>query len=361
MGTRICSSKGSWPGQRAFEDSEERRRVADHWGIPVERLPDDPGPGPVGILESDEVDVVWTVATNPAAGMPDEERVRETLVDTFLVAQDAFHTETTDLADVVLPAATWGESAGTATNMERTVSRVRAATDTPSGVRWDLEIIATVGTRLFPELFGEKSPDPAAVFEEFADLTAGTVADCSGITYERLEEEHAVRWPAPDTDSSGGYRYHSPDDGESWTFPTDSGYARFSTGRQSSLPEPTDDGYPLTLTTAREVDGYNTGVRSRGGRTGELVARIHPETVADHAEALVEGTVVVASRRGSVRARVDQDEGIPPGMVWLPIHHPATNRLTLSDRDPQSKEPHFKQCAVRIGRPGTEDRLLPTA
>lgn len=348
MGTRICSSKGTWPGQRAFDDPEARRTVAAAWDIPVDRLPDDPGPGPVGVLEADEIEAIWTVATNPVAGTPDTALARERLRTCFLVAQDAFRTETTALADVVLPATTWGESAGTTTNMERTISRVRPATDPPSGVRSDLELVATVGARLFPSLFTEPSPAPEAVFDEFAALTAGTAADCSGITYDRLEETHAVRWPAPDGESAGGYRYHEP---EGWSFATTSGRARFSTAHQDRLPEPTDEAYPLTLTTAREADGYNTGVRSRGGKAGEPVARIHPDTVREHDDLIREDRTTVASRRGAATVQVDPDEGIPLGMVWLPIHYPATNRLTLRDRDPASKEPHFKQCAVRLQPP----------
>jgi len=349
MGTRVCSSKGTWPGQRPFTDPDHRRTVADHWSVSVDRLPDDPGPGPVGLLESDAVEAVWTVATNPVAGMPDADSAREKLEDAFVVAQDAFHTETTALADIVLPAATWGESAGTTTNMERTISRVRPATDPPSGVRPDLEIITTVGSRLFPSLFPDPAPDPETVFDEFTALTAGTVADCSGVTYDRLEESYAVRWPAPDAETSGGYRYH--DEG-SWSFPTATGRARFSTGRQEALPEPTDDEYPLTLTTARVASGYNTGVRSRTGPEVP-VARLHPDTVDDHRDRIDDGRLTVASRRGGVTARIEPDEGVPRGVVWLPIHHPGTNRLTLSDRDPQSKEPHFKQCAVRLTAPET--------
>jgi assimilatory nitrate reductase catalytic subunit len=332
--------------------------VAETWGVPVDRLPDDTGPGPVGML-SDGPDAVWTVATNPVAGMPDADSARDQLADAFVVAQDAFHTETTELADVVLPAATWGESEGTTTNMERTISRVRAATEIPSGVRADLDIIATIGSRLFPELVETTSPDPSDVFEEFAGLTEGTVADCSGISYERLAEANAVRWPAPDADSQGGYRYYDgggsdSTDGESWSFPTATGTAQFSTGRQRDLPEPTDEEYPLTLTTAREADGYNTGVRSRGGVAGDLVARIHPDTVAAHTDLVVEGRLTVASRRGAATVHIDEDEGVPRGMVWLPIHHPATNRLTLSECDPQSDEPHFKQCAVQLAAPEAE-------
>ena len=369
MGTRVCSCKGSWPGQRPFADPDERETVAETWDVPVERLPPDPGPGPVGMAEAmgEEVEVAYTVATNPVAGMPDAGAVREAFEDTFVVAQDAFHTETTELADVVLPAATWGESEGTAMNMERTVSRVRAATEAPSGVRTDLRIIATLGARLFPDLFDDADPAPETLFEEFSALTAGTDADVSGITYDRLDEVKAVRWPAPDADANGGYRYYEGadaadgdgteddvaadgDDGESWTFATPTGRAQFSTGNQGELPEPPGEEYPLTLTTARESDGYNTGVRSRDVEDPDpVVARINPETVAD--SPVDDGSIVVESRRGAASATVEEDPAVPEGMVWLPIHHPATNRLTIDALDPQSKEPNFKQCAVRLVAP----------
>ncbi len=381
MGTRVCSSKGSWPGHRDFDDPEERRFVADVWDVPVSRLPDDPGPGPVGVFEA-RPSVLWTVATNPAAGMPDAGRVREILDDAFVIAQDAFHTETVDYADVVLPAATWGESSGTAMNMERTVSRVRPAIDTPAGVRSDLDVVAAVGSRVAPGVFPHAELDPEAVFDEFRELTAGTDADCSGIDYDRLDRELAVRWPAPDAETSGGYRYCEREGGDGasdgdeselgeaadgpvagWSFPTPSGKAHFSGGvadvDAESLPEPTGADYPLTLTTGRERDGYNTGVRSREGTPGPVRARINPETFA----ALAERTrlesagprTVVASRRGSVDAVLDLDESVPPGLLWLPIHHPTTNRLTHPATDPLSAEPNLKQCAVRLERPEGEE------
>jgi assimilatory nitrate reductase catalytic subunit len=357
MGTRVCSSKGTWPGHRPFADPDHRRTVAEAWGVPEERLPADPGPGPVGIAEAmadGDVDVCYTVATNPAVGLPDTSTALEALEDVFLVAQDAFHTETTDLADVVLPAATWGESAGTATNMERTVSRVRPATDTPPGVRSDLDIVAALGRRLAPEAFDRPLVDPESVFDEFRTLTAGTPADCSGISYERLETDLAVRWPAPDARSAGGYRYRARD---GWSFETPSGLARFSRGTHRGSPEPTDEEFPLTLTTARRADAYNTGVRTRrrAGEADPPIARMAPATVADNEPHLDgegdERRTVVRSRRGSVTVRVEADPRIPEGMVWLPIHHPAVNDLTLPETDPRSDEPNYKQCAVRLVAP----------
>ena len=357
MGTRICSSKGTWPGHRAFGDPDHRETVADAWGVDAEELPADPGPGPVGIVEAladGPPEACWAVATNPAAGMPDAEAVRETLEETFLVVQDAFRTETVELADVVLPAATWGETEGTATNMERTISRVRATTELPSKVRQDIDIIAAIGHRLFPGVIDRPPVEPEAVFDAFRELTAGTPADCSGISYDRLDAELAVRWPTADSDSQAGYRYT---DGEEWTFPTPENRARFSTATHGGLAEPTDESYPLTLTTGRRADAYNTGVRTREETADCPVARVHPQTTLDQMAALDRGQTVIVSRRASVTVEVQPDDGVPEGVVWLPIHHPAVNALTLPEVDPESDEPNFKQCAIDMRPPSPSNPL----
>jgi assimilatory nitrate reductase catalytic subunit len=358
MGNRVCASKGTWPGYRAFADPATREEIAATWDVPLGRLPRSSGPGFVRIVDElarGDIDVCWTVATNPVAGMPDASYVERALDDAFLVVQDAFYSDTVECADVVLPAATWGESAGTTMNMERRVSRITAANDPPAAVRQDVDIIAAVGNRIDPDLFAAPPLDPEAVFDELRGLTAATAADLSGITYDRLETELAVRWPAPDEESQGGYRYY--DDGD-WSFPTPSGRARFSTGTHGGLAEPTDDAYPLTLTTARQPDAYNTGVRSRGSETDVLpVARVHPETTLEHIEALDRGRTVVASRRAAVTVQVQPDDGVPRGMLWLSIHHPAVNALTLPAVDPESAEPNVKQCAVALRAPDLENPL----
>jgi assimilatory nitrate reductase catalytic subunit len=360
MGNRVCASKRTWPGHRPFDDSAARREVADAWDVPLGRLPDDPGPGFVRIVDElarDNVDVCWTVATNPAAGMPDAGHVERALDEAFLIVQDAFRSDTVAHADVVLPAATWGESEGTTTNMERRVSRVTAAVDPPGKARQDLDVIAAIGNRIHPGLFDEPPLDPGAVFDEMRGLTAGTTADLSGISYDRLADELAVRWPAPSAVSEGGYRYRDDDGG--WSFATPSGRARFSTGTHDEVPEPVDGEYPLTLTTGRADGVYNTGVRTRDGADGAPTARIHPETIARHLEAFTRGETVIASRRGDVRVAVSANDDVPPGMVWLPIHNGAINELTLSAVDPASAEPNLKQCAVRISAPERRARRDP--
>ncbi|MBP1901195.1 assimilatory nitrate reductase catalytic subunit [Halorubrum trapanicum] len=362
MGNRVCASKRTWPGHRPFDDSAARRAVADAWDVPLGRLPDSPGPGFVRIIDElarDNVDVCWTVATNPVAGMPDAGHVERALEDAFLIVQDAFRSDTIEHADVVLPAATWGESEGTTTNMERRVSRVTAAADPPEGVRQDIDIIAAIGNRIHPGLFDDPPLAPAAAFDEIRELTVGSTADLSGVSYDRLADELAVRWPAPTAEAEGGYRYY--DDGD-WSFDTDSGRAQFSTVAHSEVPEPVDGEYPITLTTGRADGVYNTGVRTRDDDGVDVpTARVHPETIARHLAAFDRGETVITSRRSSVRVAVSPNDDIPPGMIWLPIHNGAINELTLSAVDPDSAEPNLKQCAVRISAPDrrrTHDREL---
>jgi assimilatory nitrate reductase catalytic subunit len=349
MGTRVCSSKGTWPGHQAFTDDATRERVAEAWDVPLDRLPSSTGPGPVGIVDEinrGHIEACWTVATNPAVGMPNATNVKRALDDVFLVVQDAFRSETVEHADVVLPAATWGESEGTVMNMERRISRVTAVSDVIDTVRQDIDIIAAIGNRLADGLFDEPPLEPEPVFDEIRDLTAGTPADISGVSYERLEAERAVRWPAPDETTEGGYRYH--DDG-SWSFPTESGLARFSPASYRGVPEPTDPTYPLLLTTGRRAEAYNTGVRNDDETIPN--ARVHPETAGQYIDVVDRGKTVVESRRGSVTVTLTPDDSIPTGAIWLDIHNPDVNELTLPAVDPDSNEPNFKQCAVRLSLP----------
>ncbi|MBX0303963.1 assimilatory nitrate reductase NasA [Haloarcula salinisoli] len=359
MGVRVCSSKGTLPGQRAFDDAAARAEVAETWEVPLSRLPETTGPGPVGIVDQinrGHIDAVWTVATNPVAGMPDATTVARALDDVFLVVQDAFRSETVEHADVVLPAATWGETEGTTTNMERRVSRVTAVSDVTDGVRPDLDIIAAVGNRIESGLFDDPPLSPESVFDEFASLTAGTVADLSGITYDRLDRELAVRWPAPDESSEGGYRYYDGAN-ESWSFPTETGNAQFATASFDGVPEPTDAAYPLTLTTGRRPDAYNTGVRSREATSEVPTARIHPETAGQFVHLLDRGRTILESRRASVPVDLAPDDGVPTDAIWMDVHHPAVNELTLPMVDPDSSEPNYKQCAVRLASPDTSSTV----
>ncbi len=351
MGARLGASKGTWPGNRGFDDPAARRDVADRWGVPVDRLPEATGPGPVGIVSavrSGAIETLWTVATNPAVGLPNAGEVREALDSVFLVVQDAFRSETVEYADLVLPAATWGETAGTLVSMDRSVSRVRPSRDPPGKARRDAEIISAVGESVRPGSVG--TADPERVFEEFIGLTRDTPADCTHISHDALEREGAIRWPRTSA-RSGRYRYSRP--GGSFRFPTPDGRARFSLDVPGSAPERPDDAYPLAATTARRSDAYNTAVRTRSG-SKRLTVAVSPATHAAHRELIAGDTAdvtEVVSRHGRSRARVAIDPDLPDGFVWLPIHAPATNVLTPDAVDPCSGEPGYKHCAVRFEAP----------
>ncbi len=169
-----------------------------------------------------------------------------------------------------------------------------------------------------------------------------------------MDGEFAVRWPAPDSDSHGGYQYY--EDGE-WAFDTDSGLAEFSNATHNRVPEPIDEEYPFTLTTGRLPDVYNTGVRSDLTAEETLpTARMNPETIGKRLTSFDRGKTVIESRRESVTVTAEADNSIPPGMVWLPIHKPVINERTLSRVDPESDEPNLKQCAVDIRAP-TQSRV----
>jgi len=176
MGNRVCASKSSWPGYRPFDDTAHRKAIANAWGVPLSRLPDSSGPGFVRIIDElarDNVDVCWTVATNPVAGMPDANHVESALEDTFLIVK-------TRSAPTPSSWRTWwccrrrrGASQGTVMNMERRVSRVSAAREPPADVRQDVDIIGAVADRVVSDLFDSTRLDPEALFDEVSALTRG--------------------------------------------------------------------------------------------------------------------------------------------------------------------------------------------
>lgn len=143
-----------------------------------------------------------------------------------------------------------------------------------------------------------------------------------------------------------------------------SGRAQFNALSGSSLSKPAGESYPLMLTTGRETDGYSTGVRTRSDTPDQPVARAHPGTIDTHRDTVAnpEGDrrATIVSHRASVPAMLDPDDAVPPGLVWLSIHHPMTDRLTSPAINPQSNEPNFEQCTVHLEHPEmtiTSDRL----
>ncbi|MGD9735008.1 MAG: molybdopterin-dependent oxidoreductase [Solirubrobacterales bacterium] len=359
------------PGYRRVDRPEDRADMERHWGIEPGAISPQPGRAAVdlfGALERGEVKAVWVVATNPAVSLPDSGAARAALERAELVVvQDAHHpTETSALADLVLPAAAWPEKQGTMTNSERRVSLVRRLLDPPGVALPDWEIFARLARELgFAKDFAWSGPEE--VFAEFAACTAGRPCDLSGISHARLATEGSLQWPCRSPYSAGTERLY-----ETGTFPTPDGRARFAPTPQAGPAEEPDGDYPLILTSGRLAEHWHT--MSRTGKSKRLTqAAGEPLLELNPADAerlgLHEGERArVVSRRGEAVMRVALRAGIREGVAFAPFHWGArhapagagqANALTIPAVDPQSKQPELKAAAVRVepaGPAGTAAR-----
>jgi assimilatory nitrate reductase catalytic subunit len=353
------------PGYRSLADPAARAHVAGVWGIDPDDLPQ-PGRSAFELLDAlgteGGVRTLLVLASNVAVSAPDARRVISRLRDLdFLVVSDFFLSETAELADVVLPSAMWAEEAGTMTNLEGRVIRRRRALDPPDGVPDDLQLLATLADRLGA---GDRfSGDPETVFEELRRASAGGVADYSGISYRRIDEEDGVFWPCPAPDHPGtprlfGERFATPD-----------GRARFLRVEHVEAHERPDAEYPYVLTTGRVLAQYQSGTQTRRTRSLQLIApspraELHPD-LARTLGIASDDVVELATRRGRARFHALVTDAIRPDVVFAPFHWgggSSANALTDAALDPTSKMPAFKVCAVAVARiGGPEERIEPPA
>jgi assimilatory nitrate reductase catalytic subunit len=360
MGTREAGFTASMPGYRAYDDPVARADLAARWGLSPDDLPTERGrayPDIVNAVMNGKVKALWVIGTNPVVSFPNRD-VLELALDQLdlLVVQDGFDTPTTARAHVVLPAAIWGEKDGTYTNSERRVSRVRAAVAPPGQARPDFDIVLALADRLGlrERLFPGWSA-PVDAFEEWRRVSAGRLCDYSGITYERLDAAGGVQWPCPadeDVPLGGTPRLYA--DG---VFPNPTGRVRLHCVDRQELRDPPRPDYPLLLNTGRTVEHWHT--RTKTGRVA-LLERMAPEAWVElnprDASQLGVRTgdlVRVASSRGSIDRLVARvTEIVRAGEVFVPFHYDeaCANRLTDDEFDPISREPNYKQCAVRVER-----------
>jgi predicted molibdopterin-dependent oxidoreductase YjgC len=361
MGTREAGFTASMPGYRAYDDQSARAEPAAHWGIDPSRLPAERGrayPDIINAVMSQRVRGLWIIGTNPLVSYPN----RETLELAFsqldlLVVQDVFETPTTAIADVVLPAALWGEKDGTFTNSERRVSRVRAAVTPPGEARPDFDIVLDIARRwgCGHELFPRWST-PRDAFEEWRRVSKGRPCDYSGITYERIDAAGGVQWPCPSGDPStpltGAPRLYTD-----LEFNRPGGRAKVFAVEPVPIRDRPRRDYPLLLNTGRTVEHWHT--RTKTGRI-PILEGLAPEAWvemnpfdADRLQVRGGEWVRVSSSRGTVdKIRVRVTPIVRAGEVFIPFHwdERCANRLTDDEFDPISREPNYKQCAVRVER-----------
>jgi formate dehydrogenase major subunit len=338
-----------YPDYQRVNDAQARARFEQAWRLPAGALDAQPGLTVVEIMDAiklGEIRGMYIMGENPAMSDPDANHAREALAALdHLVVQDIFLTETAYLADVILPATTFPEKTGSFTNTDRLVQMGRQALDPPGDARQDLWIVQQIAQRLGLDWH-------YAHVSEVFDEMRHTMPSIAGITWERLEREHAVTYPC--------HREGDPGDAVVFAeaFPREGGRARFVPADIIPADERPDDDYPTVLITGRQLEHWHTGSMTR--RSGVLdalepdpVALIHPLDLA--ALGAKGGDIVtIASRRGSVSLYARADDSSPPGAVFVPFcyYEAAINKLTNPALDPFGKIPEFKYCAVRVTRGG---------
>ncbi|MGK2957671.1 MAG: molybdopterin oxidoreductase family protein [Acidimicrobiales bacterium] len=357
MGTRETGFTASMPGYRAYDNDADRAELAGLWGLPIERIPTQRGRAYPDIIEGvleGTIKGLWIIATNPPVSFPNRGKLEWALSKLdMLVVQDGYETPTTRFADLVLPAAIWGEKDGTYTNSERRVSRVGKAVEPPGEARSDFDIFLSIAERLGKrdELYPRwKTPEDA--FTEWTRVSAGRLCDYSAITWDRIALAGGVQWPCgPETEELGG----TPSLYTNGQFPTASGKAMLWPVTLEPIADAPSDQYPFFLNTGRTVEHWHT--RTKTGRV-DILESLAPEGWVEVNPIDAESLGVKSGERVRLVSRRGQVEGIPvrvtgivrEGEVFVPFHYDelCVNRLTVDEFDPISREPNYKQSAVRI-------------
>ncbi|MGB5146061.1 MAG: molybdopterin oxidoreductase family protein, partial [Porticoccaceae bacterium] len=361
MGTREWSSCSGLPGYRALENPEHRAEIGKFWNVDPEFFPKKRGLFQTDIfpaIETGQIKGLWLVATNPLTSMPNTARIRKTLEKLeFLVVQDSYQDmESNQYAHLYLPAAVWAEKEGTFTNTERRINLVRQVTPPRNGCKADLDIFNELARRFDPEGRVRFSERPAQVFEEMTRLSKGRLCDISGMDHDLIEQSRGIQWPFTDQQRDSG----APPPTGGVRLYTQPRSFQHPDGRAKLIPLPFVDNnerpdaqFPFWLNTGRLVEHFHT--RTRTGKVGNNnkfspipFVEINPDAAAElgirHQE-----YVRCVSRRGDAVVMAMLTQRVPRDMVFIPFHFfDCVNRLTLGLLDPHSRQPAFKQAAVRI-------------
>ncbi len=396
------------PGGRLVENSEHRAQSENLWNLPKGRINPAPGYHTVKMFEQftkpteqgGDIDTLFVQVTNPGQSLPNLSELfndKQGLADKFLIVADVYPTATTQLADLILPAAMWVEKNGMFGNSERRTQQWFKMVEPPGEARDDCWMTIAIAHRLL-ELGHQGMKDKngnfifrvedqdgkevpiwqwehyydvnvdKALFEQYRQFTTYKHKDLA--PYEEYVKARGLRWPVvkqPDGSwRETKFRFAGFDDPfvsrdkeiEFYHSTTGDGRAQIWFHDYQPPPETPDQEYPLWLCTGRVLEHWHTG--SMTGRVSELkramptaYVEVHPEDA--EAMNLRQGEyVVVESRRGSIELPVWIDgRGAPPrGYIFVPFFDETKliNLVTLDATDPFSKQPDYKKCAARIRR-----------
>ncbi|HEV3025031.1 MAG TPA: molybdopterin oxidoreductase family protein, partial [Pirellulales bacterium] len=357
MGSRLFSNTTNLLGGHDFANAQHREKVARVLGIDTQRIGQRNSWAYHEIIEgilAGKIRGLWVIATNPAHSWINQHQLLDVFsrLD-FLVVQDMYHTtETAQMADLVLPAAAWGEKEGTFINSERRFGLIKKVAKAPGRALADFAIFRLMAHAWGCEEMFREWTSPEAVFQLLKELSRGRPCDITGIDdYRMLDERGGVQWPYPADDQPPEPERRLFADGR---FYHDDGRAKFIFESPRPLREPPNARYPLFLLTGRgSASQWHTQTRTK---KSAVLRKLYSESVyveINPADAQRLGIapwewVHVESQRGRIEARAFVTHSVPAGQVFLPMHYETVNQLTHAVFDPYSKQPAYKACAVRI-------------
>jgi formate dehydrogenase alpha subunit len=327
-----------FPGYQKVDDPQARAKFEKAWRRSLDAKPGFTLVDMFQAAAEGRLRAMYVVGENPMLSEADLKYAREAMAGLdLLVVQDIFLTETAQLADVVLPAASFAEKDGTFTSTERRIQRVRKAMEPPGEARADWEIVAEVADRMGCPLGCGSS---AEIMDEIARLTP----IYGGISHDRLNDD-GLQWPCwnrehPGTDTLHGDRFTR-------------GRGKFHVVHDNPPAELPSGKYPLLMTTGRILEHWHTGSMSHRSRVLEALA---PESRVDLSPedadqlGIREGDVIsLSSRRGKVQTRAKKTNRVKPGQVFMPFHwgDAPANILTNPVVDPVAKIPEYKVSSVK--------------
>jgi nitrate reductase NapA len=360
------------PYGRVVANADHRAQMEKLWGVPPGTIKPENGKPTMDLFQAIEaggLKVLYVMTTNPLQSLPNADRYRKAIEarKTFLVVAEAYHpTRTSELADVVLPAALWAEKEGVYGCAERRYQLLEQAVKPAGEARPDFEILCDLARRLgHGKLLPWKTP--ADAWEELLALSKGTAYDFTGMTRVALAESHGLLWPLPAAGHPGTKRRYVK--GDDPLVPADhpaplkfygrpSGKAVVWLRPQQPPAEVPDAEYPYYFTTGRVIEHWHTGTMTRNCKelrhaNLESVVELHPSD-AERLGVKTGDPVKVTSRRGAETFRARLVEGAQPGLVFVHMHDPdrMCNRITIDAVDPVSRQPEFKICAVKLEKAG---------
>lgn len=359
MGSRIFGNITSLLGAHDAANPADRSKIAGILGIPEEKITTQPSMAYDQIIqgiEDGKIKGLWVIATNGAHSWIDQNRYNALMEKLdFLVVQDMYHTtESAMKADLILPAAGWGEKDGTLINSERRIGLIKKVSRAPGEALSDFSICQLIARYWGCADLFERWSSPEAAFQLLKQVSSGKPNDITGIAdYRMIDERGGIQWPYQlgKEENSQASERRLFEDG---LFFTPNGRAKLVFEEPRPMPESTDEAYPFLLLTGRGTSSqWHTNTRT--GKSDVLrklypkkcYVEIHPAD-ASKLGITANTPVRIASRRGEIQASAFLSPSVGRGQVFMPMHYRETNKLTFAAFDSYSRQPSYKACAVSL-------------